>query len=78
MDFAEAIDFSKKFPTFHPKVFKGFIEWGIWDTETDGYIVLTDAGSDSQQCSNQLAEYVKGHNLRMEQVKDYLMISTLV
>ena len=78
MDFAEAVDFSQKFPTFHPKVFKGFIEWGIWDAKTEGYVVLTDAASDGPLCSNQLEEYVKGHNLRIGQVKDYLMISTLV
>jgi hypothetical protein len=78
MDFAEAIDFSKKFSSFHPKVFKGFIEWGILDAETDGYVVLTDATSEGLLCSNKLEEYVKGHNLRIGQVKDYLMISTLV
>ena len=42
MDFAEAIEFSKKFPAIHPKVFKGFIEGGILDTKTEGYVVLTD------------------------------------
>ncbi len=78
MNFAEAIDFSQKFPTVHPKVFKGFIEWGIWDTETEGYVVLTDAASDSQRCSNQLEDYVKCHNLRIDQLKDYLMITTIV
>ena len=78
MDFAEAIDFSKKFPSVHPKIFKGFNEWGIWDKETDGYVVLTDADSDGQLCFNQLEVYVKGHNLRINQLKDYLMIATLV
>jgi hypothetical protein len=78
MDFAEAIEFSQKFPTCHPRIFKGFIEWGIWDTETEGYVVLTDSALDSQLCSNQLGDYVKGHNLRIDQVKDYLMIATLV
>ena len=78
MDFAEAIEFSQKFPTVHPKIFKGFNEWGIWDTETEGYVVLTDATSDSHQCSYQLEDYVKGHNLRIDQFKDYLMIATLV
>jgi len=78
MDFAEAIDFSQKFSAVHPKVFKGFIEWGIWDTETEGYVVLTDAASDGPLCSNKLEDYVKSHNLRIDQVKDYLMISTLV
>ena len=78
MDFAEAIKFSQKFPTVHPKIFIGFNEWGIWDTETEGYVVLADAASDIQLCSNQLEKYVKGHNLRIDHVKDYLMISTLV
>ena len=78
MDFSEAVEFSHKFPTVNPKIFKGFIEWGIWDTETEGYVVLTDAASDSQLCSNQLEDYVKCHNLRIDQVKHYLMIATLV
>jgi hypothetical protein len=78
MDFAEAIDLSKKFPMSHPKVFKGFIEWGILDTETEGYVVLTDSASDGEPCSNQLKDYVKGHNLRINLFKDYLMIDTLV
>jgi hypothetical protein len=78
MDFAETIEFSQKFPTVHPKIFKGFNEWGIWDTETEGYVVLTDAASDSQPCSNQLEDYVKCHNLRIDQVKDFLMIATFV
>jgi hypothetical protein len=77
MDFAEAIEFSKKFPTCHPKVFKGFIEWGICDTETDGYVVLTDAALANEPCFNQLEDYVKSHKLRIEHVKDYLMICTL-
>ena len=47
MDFAEAIEFSQKFPIVHPKIFKGFNEWGIWDKETEGYVVLTDAASHS-------------------------------
>lgn len=78
MDFVEAIEFSRKFPTVHPKIFKGFTEWGIWDTETEQYVVLTDSTSDIQLCSNQLEDYVKSHNLRINQVKDYLMIATLV
>ena len=35
MNFAEALEFSKKFPACHSKVFKEFIEWDIWDTETE-------------------------------------------
>ena len=77
MNFAEAIEFSKKFPNCHPKVFKGFIEWGIWDTETEGYVVLTDASSANKPCSDKLEDYVKSHKLRIDHVKDYLMIGTL-
>jgi len=42
MNFAEAVEFTKKFPICRPKIFKGFIEWGICDTETEGYVVFTD------------------------------------
>ena len=76
MDFAEAIEFSKKFHARHPKIFKGFIEWGICDTETEGYVVLTDAVSIQESFSNELDNYVKSHKLRTDNVKDYLMIST--
>lgn len=77
MDFADAIEFSKKFPACHPKVFKGFDEWGICDTETEGYVVLTDATLTNEPCSNELKDYVKNHKLRINYCKDYLMIYTL-
>ena len=77
MDFAEAVRISKKFPTCRPKVFKGFVEWGIYDTETDGYVVLADAALTKKSCFNELKDYVKSHNLRMDLGTDYLMISTL-
>jgi hypothetical protein len=76
MDFAEAIEFLKKFPTCRPKIFKGFMEWGICDTETEGYVVLTDATITNEQCANQLDDYVKSHKLRVEQSKDFFMICT--
>jgi len=78
MNFAEAVELLKKFPTLHSKIFKGFIEWGVSDTETEGYVVLTDTASESQPCSNELKDYVKSHKLRLDQVKDYLMIATPV
>jgi len=77
MDFVEAIEFSKKFPACRPKVFKGFVEWGIWDTETEGYVVLADAALAGEACFDQVADYVKNHKLRINPGKDYLMISTL-
>ena len=77
MDFAEAIEFSKKFPKCNPKVFKGFMEWGICDTETEGYVVLADAALAEESCFNELKDYVRSHKLRIDQGKDYLMICTL-
>ena len=79
MDFAEAIEFSKKFPACHPKVFKGFLEWGIHDIEKDGYVVITDTTLIKESTSsNQLDEYIKSHKLMINYGEDYLMICTLV
>lgn len=72
MDFAEAIEFSKKFPASCPKIFKGFIEWGLWDTKTEGYVILANAAS-GDFSSDKLEDYVKSHGLKGH-VKDYLMI----
>lgn len=77
MDFIEAIEFSKKFPACSPKVFKGFVEWGICDTETEGYVVLADATLAKEPRYNELKDYVKSHNLRIDYNKNYLMICTL-
>lgn len=66
MNFVEVIEFTKKFPTCRPKVFKGFIEWGIRDTETDGYVVLTDSALAKESCFNELEDYVKTHKLRID------------
>jgi hypothetical protein len=76
MDLAEAIEFSKKFPTCRPKVFKGFVEWGICDTETDGYVVLADTSSAMESCYNELENYAKNNKLRIACTRDYLMICT--
>jgi len=76
MNFAEALEFSKKFPAAHPKVFKGFFEWGICDTETEGYVVLTDTTLANDPSSNQLEDYVKRHKLKIDHGKDHLIIYT--
>jgi hypothetical protein len=76
MDFADAITLIKKFPAGHPKIFKGFYEWGICDIETEGYVVLADATSTKAPGFNQLEGYAKNHQLRIDQSQDYLMIST--
>lgn len=77
MDFAEAIEFAKKFPICRPKVFKGFTEWGIYDTKTDGYVVFANATLAKASGFNELEDYVKSHNLRIDCCSDYLMICTL-
>ena len=76
MDFAEAVEIAKKFSACHPKVFKGFVEWGIIDTETEGYVILADAALAKESCLNRLQDYVKSHELRIDCVSDYLMICT--
>jgi hypothetical protein len=76
MDFAEAVEFSKKFSACRLKVFKGFVEWGICDTETDGHVVFADEALAKESCFDELEDYVKNHNLRIDHGKDYLMIST--
>jgi hypothetical protein len=78
MILAEAIEFSKQFPSCHPKIFKGFVEWRSFSTETDGYVVLSDAILKNDLFSNQMEEYIKIHKLRVERVKDYLMICTII
>ena len=76
MDFSEAIAFSKKFSKCRPKVFKGFIEWGIYDTETDGYVVLADASLAKKSGLTELENYAKKHKLRIACNRNYLMICT--
>jgi len=73
MDFAEALAFSKTFPDCHPKIFNGFHEWGVYDKETEGYVVLTKEATNLSQ----LKKYVKSHRLRIERLKNYLMILTV-
>ena len=65
MDFADAVAFVKKFPACHPKIFKGFYEWGICDVETEGYVILADAASTKEPVFNQLKDYTKKHKLRI-------------
>ena len=78
MILAEAIEFSKQFPSCKPKIFKAFVEWRIGNTETDGYVVLGDANLANELCSTQVEDYLKSHKLRVEHVKDYLMICNLI
>jgi hypothetical protein len=77
MDFSDAVELVKKFPTSNLKIFKGFYEWGICDIETEGYVVLADAASSKESIFNQLQDYVKNHKLRLDEGQEYLVISTL-
>jgi len=75
MDFSEAVQFSKKFPIYRLKIFKGFVEWGICDAETDGYVVFASVDLAKESGFNDLEDYAKSHKLRIYYGSDYLMIS---
>lgn len=77
MNFDEALEFSKKFPACHPKVFKGFTEWGVYESKKEGYVVLADAALMTESQPNQLEDYVKTHKLKIDHFKNYLMICSL-
>ena len=76
MDIVDAIEVSKNFPTLNVKVFKGFAEWGICDTETEGYVVLADLSLVSEPCLDELEDYTESRNMRIDQIDGYLMICT--
>jgi len=77
MDFAEAIELSKKIPSCHPKVFRGFAEWGVGDNKTGGYVVLADEQLQEESLPSQLEDYVKRHRLRIDRCMNYLMICSV-
>jgi len=77
MDFADAVEIVKEFPTCHPRIFKGFYEWGVCDFETEGYVVLADLASTKEPIFNQVEDYAKNHNLRIDQGQDYLIICSV-
>ncbi len=77
MIFAEAIEFSKKFPVCHPKIFKAFAVWGFSDSGTTEYVVLANLSLAYETCIDEVENYVKSHNLRIVHYNDYLMISTI-
>ena len=76
MNFIDAIEFSKKFALCRPKIFKGFIEWDIWDYKTDGYVVLTETAKIKKSDFDEMENYAKNHNLKLASIKDYSLIST--
>lgn len=72
----EAIAFSKKFSSYHPKIFKGFVEWGLYGADPEDYVVLVDLALAEESHNNQLEDYLKNHNLKVEATKGYLIILT--
>ena len=76
MIFAEAIEFSRKFSSYHPKIFKDFFELGICSSNPEDYVVLTDLSLAAESCYNQLEDYLKNHKLKVECTRDYLIILT--
>ncbi len=77
MIFAEAIEFSKKFPVCQPKIFKAFAGWGFSDAGKNEYVVIANLSLAHERYYDEVADYVKSHNLRIEHYNDYLMISTI-
>jgi hypothetical protein len=77
MNFVEAVDLVKKFPSGHPKIFKGFFEWGICDIETEGYVILADVALAKEPVFSLIEAYAKRHDLRVDKGQDYLVISTV-
>jgi hypothetical protein len=77
MDFSEAIAFSRKFSFCRPRVFKAFVEWGIWDNQTDGYVViLTDLVKTKDSDVKEMYDYIESHHLKLDSFNDYFLIST--
>jgi len=76
MILTEAIEFLKQFPNCNPKIFMGFFEMKNFNTQVQGYIVLTTLTNESS--SNQMDDYFKSHKLEVEQFKDYWMVYTLI
>jgi hypothetical protein len=75
--FAEAIEFSKKFPVCQPKIFKAFNGWGFSYGGTTEYVVIANLSLVHETCYDVVVDYVKSHNLRIEHCNDYLMIYTI-
>ena len=74
MILSEAIEFSKQFPSCHPKIFKEFAEWRSCNTRTDGYVILTTLAKEI--FSTKMDDYIKSQKLQVDQIKDYWMISS--
>ena len=76
MILAEAIEFTKQFPSYRPKIFTGFVESSNGNQITQSYVVL--ATSTNESFSAQIEDYIKTHQLKVERFKDYWLFCTHV
>lgn len=76
MILVEAIEFSKQFPTYRPKIFTEIVECNSHRAERQGYVILTTPTD--EVFSTQMVDYVKRHKLRIERFKDYWLICTAI
>jgi hypothetical protein len=76
MILAEAIEFTKRFPSYHPKIFTGFVESNNGSPITQSYVVL--ATSTNESFSPQMDDYIKAHQLKVERFKDYWLVCTQI
>jgi hypothetical protein len=77
MIFVEAVEFSKKFPEFHPKIIKGTIFYDNWNNVKDDYVVVVDSELAVGQFSNEFENYLKSRKLTLDQIQNYLMVRTI-
>jgi hypothetical protein len=76
MILAEAIEFTKQFPSCRPKIFTGFVESNNGNPITQSYVVL--ATSTNKSFSAQMEDYIKTHQLKVERFKDYWLVCTSI
>ena len=73
MILAEAIEFTKQFPSYRPKIFTGFVESSNGNQIAQSYVVLATS---NESFSAQMEDYIKKHQLKVERFKDYWLVCT--
>lgn len=77
MILVEAVEFSKKFPEYHPKIIKGNIFHDNWNSVKDDYVVVVDSELAVGQFSSEFEDYLKTRKLILDQIQKYLMVRTI-
>jgi hypothetical protein len=72
MILTEAIEFTKQFPSYQPKIFAGFVESRNGNLGPQGYVVLTTLTNES--FSPQMNDYILRHKLLIERFRNYWVI----